>query len=102
MASNAIEEFEKKIPGWEFTLEFKIENENYIVLRKTSEQGNLILNNKQLSLTEFRNFFAEKLFNINTITNEKSSISFRSLISRFIRPKKSSYNDYYTFVYKDQ
>lgn len=104
LASNKIEEFEKKIPDWEFTLEFKIESENYITSRKTSEQGNIILNDKQLSLTEFRDLFAKKLFNINTNSNssEKNPISFRSLISRFIRPKKFSYNDCYTFVYKEQ
>lgn len=98
LASNSIEEFEKKIPDWEFTLEFKIEDIYYIVSRKTSEQGDLILNNKQISITEFRDFFSKELFNLK----EKSSISFRSLISRFIRPRKFSYNDCYSFVYKEQ
>jgi uncharacterized protein YydD (DUF2326 family) len=98
LASNSIEEFEKKIPDWEFTLEFKIEDSHYIVSRKTSEQGDLILNSKQISITEFRDFFSKELFNLK----EKNSISFRSLISRFIRPRKFSYNDCYSFVYKEQ
>lgn len=101
LASNTIEEFEKKIPDWEFTLKFKIGNDNYIVSRKTSEQGNVILNDKQLSLIEFKNLFSEKLFNINNIPNEKNPISFRPLISRFIRQKKSSYNECYTFIDKE-
>lgn len=98
LASNQIEEFEKKIPDWEFTLEFKIENEDYIVSRKTYEQGNLILNDKKMTVTEFRELFSKKLFNLN----EKGLISFRSMISRFLRPKKASYNDCYTFIYKEQ
>lgn len=100
LASNKIEAFEKKLPGWEFELEFKINEVVYISRRSTvGKQNKIYLNDEEVSLDKFRKFLAKDVF---LITEPIKYLTFRTLIARFIRPYKSSYIHYDKFFDKEQ
>ena len=99
LASNKIPAFEDQLSGWEFFLDFEIDGINYTSKRVTSKQDVIYLNHEEMSLTDFRTNMAEKVFGI---VNPISHLTFRSLISRFIRPKRSSYELYSEFVKEEQ
>jgi uncharacterized protein YydD (DUF2326 family) len=99
LASNRIEDFEKKLPNWEFELEFKIDEDIYISKRKTGEQNKIYLNEEEMTLDKFRKLLAKEIF---FITEPIKNLTFRTLISRFIRPYKSSYVSYNNFINKEQ
>ena len=95
LASNPNPEFEEKLKDWEFELEFKIKNQKYVSKRATNDQAEIYLDEEKLSLTNFRKKLEVELFDI---PKDTKFISFRGLISRFIRPYKFSYTDYDKYV----
>jgi uncharacterized protein YydD (DUF2326 family) len=99
LASNRIPAFSEQLSGWEFFLDFEINGVNYTSKRATDKQDVIYLNDEEMSLTDFRTSMAEKVFGI---VNPISNLTFRSLISRFIRPKRSSYDLYSDFVKEEQ
>ena len=98
LASNSNEEFEKKIPNWEFVLEFSVAGENFISKRNTSNQNQIYLNNQLMSLDKFRDLLGEKLFNIDSSIRY---LKFRPLMCRFIRPRKKSYYSFDNYEDKE-
>lgn len=82
LGSNSNKEFENQLKGWVFYLDFIIGKEKYSVSRATDNQKEIILNGKTYKLKEFNTLLEEKLF---LIKENKKFISFRGLISRFIR-----------------
>jgi uncharacterized protein YydD (DUF2326 family) len=92
-------EFETKLKDWEFTLEFEINGETYSATRKCNDQSLVILNNIEYSLDDYKNYLALKVFDL---PENHKFLSFRSLISRFIRPQKSSYNSYHEYIKDEQ
>lgn len=82
LGSKSTKEFENQLKGWVFYLDFTIGKGNYSVSRATDNQNEIILNGKTYKLKEFSNLLEEKLF---LIKENKKFISFRGLISRFIR-----------------
>ena len=90
-ACESVEEFEEKLPDWEFSLEFELKGKNYISTRNTSRQKKIILNGEELTLDEFRDTFALKVFNL---AEPVDYLTWRTLISHFIRPRKSSYHSF--------
>ena len=99
LGSNSIKQFEKHLPGWEFSLTFEINGVEYISRRATENQNQIFLNDTKYRLTDFNAFLFELLFEP---VNDLESISFRSLISRFIRPDRGSYKDATTFIDKEK
>ena len=99
LGCNKIEDIEEKLPGWIFNLDFDLNGIKYTSSRATSNQDVIILNNEELSLTDFRNKLGKDIFRLDSPVQY---LTFRSLISRFIRPFKSSYNDYFTPIAKEQ
>jgi uncharacterized protein YydD (DUF2326 family) len=99
LGSNANKEFERKLGGWEFTLEFAVGAGNYEVRRATSEQGVLWLNDAKLSLQKFRQIMVERVF---PSAGAMAHLSFRSLISAFIRPTRAAYERFDTLVAKEK
>jgi uncharacterized protein YydD (DUF2326 family) len=87
LGSSNNQEFEKKIPGWEFCLKFRIKGKEYISKRNTSSQDECILNDKKYTKTELGNLLKKELF----LFSEVVGLGFRSLLTRFIRPEKSAY-----------
>lgn len=95
LGSNTISDMKKKLKGWTFSLRFKIDTKEYISQRSTESQNEIYLNDDLMSLKEFRQKLEDMLF---TIPNNSKHISFRGLISRFIRPNKAAYASYDTPV----
>jgi uncharacterized protein YydD (DUF2326 family) len=100
LGSNKNKEFENKLPEWEFSLDFEIDGVTYTAVRNTSNQEIIQLDNKEYKPKEYNQYLGQKLFH-NRDENIKY-LSFRSLISRFIRPKRSSYVSYDTFIIEEQ
>jgi uncharacterized protein YydD (DUF2326 family) len=90
------QEFKDKLPGWEFFLDFMIDDVLFTVSRNVDNQKVILLNEKEYSLNEYKDYLQSKVF--SNIPNDFKNISFRSLINRFIRPKKSSYDTYNCYV----
>jgi uncharacterized protein YydD (DUF2326 family) len=89
----------KHLPGWSFTLDFEIGDEKFTAVRTTHEPSKIMLNGSIQSLDAFRTLMGKKVFDLQ---DDISFLSFRPLISRFIRPGKDSYNDYHKPVPKEQ
>ncbi|MBU1044196.1 MAG: DUF2326 domain-containing protein [Candidatus Omnitrophica bacterium] len=99
LGCNPILEFGKKLPGWVFTLDFEIGGEKFTVSRATDSQNLLIKNGKNRTLNEFKKDLEGMLFSLD---KKVKYLTYRSLISRFIRPKRSSYSEYNNFVYEER
>lgn len=99
LASNKIPAFESQLLGWEFYLDFEINGIHYTSKRTTEKQDVIFLNDKEMQLPDFRTELAEKVFGISSAI---SNLTFRTLISRFIRPKRSSYDLYSDFIKEEK
>lgn len=99
LASRKNVQFEEKIPDWEFTLEFEINDIINIVKRNTSKQNVVLLNGNEIEIETFKKEMGEQVF---SLSNPIKFLSFRSFISRFIRPTKESYSRFDTFVINEQ
>ncbi|MDR2406769.1 MAG: DUF2326 domain-containing protein [Bacteroidales bacterium] len=83
-------EFCEKLPGWEFSLEFRVNVQNFISVRKTAEANKIYLNDEELSIHRFN----KKMETVNfSIPEDIDYLSFRSLLPFFLRPSKESYVD---------
>jgi uncharacterized protein YydD (DUF2326 family) len=92
-------ELKEKLDGWEFYLDIEIDEIQYTITRNTNNQKIVKVNDLEFKLTEFTDFIQSKVF-FNIPSNFKY-LTFRSLINRFIRPQKSSYDTYNCFL-KDE
>ncbi|MCX2575701.1 DUF2326 domain-containing protein [Pedobacter sandarakinus] len=92
-------EFESKLDTWEFFLDFEIGQETFKVARNCVNQGVVSLNEKEMTLKEYTDFLGTKVF---AIPPESKFLTFRSLIPRFIRPQKSSYITYDSYLKNEQ
>ena len=94
LGSNSNIEFENKLKDWVFYLDFEIGNIKYTAKRSTSEQKSIELNGEVYSLREYSKFLEKELFRVD---ENSKFLSFRGLISRFIRFGDFSYvaNDTY-------
>ncbi|MDR0573416.1 MAG: DUF2326 domain-containing protein [Tannerella sp.] len=99
LASNKIPAFEEQLADWEFYLDFEINGKEYTSKRRTNNQTVIFLNDVEMTLADFRTNLADKAFGIATPVNY---LTFRTLISRFIRPKRSSYDLYSDFIKEEE
>lgn len=98
--SSKIDVFEEKLSDWIFTLEFKINEKTFKVSRSCSEQKKVVLNGKELSIGKYTSLLQNEVFGIDE-NSKISNLTFRSLISRFVRRYKSSYTKYETYISKE-
>ncbi|HEY4326623.1 MAG TPA: DUF2326 domain-containing protein [Mucilaginibacter sp.] len=73
--------------------------ESFKVTRNCSNQGVIYLNDKEITLKEYTDLLGEKVFEIPP---DSKFVTFRSLIPRFIRPQKSSYITYDSYLKNEQ
>ncbi len=99
LGANATADFVEKLVEWEFTLEFELQDEVYIVTRSTSNYNFVLLNGVKFSIIDFKELMGSLVF---YLSNSQKPLSFRSLISRFIRQNRNSYDDYFSFVNKER
>jgi len=100
LGSSENSELKEKLPGWEFTLDFQIDGKLYTATRNVDNQKIIILDNEECKLKDFNEFIQSKVF--FNIPADFKYLSFRSLINRFIRPKKSSYDTYNCFLKEEK
>jgi uncharacterized protein YydD (DUF2326 family) len=99
LGSKANKEFETELGGWTFSLEFQIGDTIYKSTRSVLNQKEIDLNGTTYLLKDFNKFLEGKLFDI---PKNSKLLSFRGLISRFIRFGEYSYVDYDTYIKKEQ
>lgn len=99
LGANANKEFERKLGGWEFTLDFALASVPYRVRRATSEQNVIWLNDSKTDLKKFKQIMLERVF---PLAGERAHLSFRTLLPAFIRPRRSSYERFDTVVAKEK
>jgi len=94
LGSNSNSEFETKLSDWIFFLDFQIGDKKYTAVRSTVNQKEIELNGEKYSLKEYNKYLEKELFRIK---ENSKFISFRGLISRFIRYGDDGYitNDRY-------
>jgi len=90
LGSNKNNEFEKKIPQWEFSLDFSINNERHVVSRNTSTQGVVYLDHVEMKLAVLNSWFEDRLF---SIPDGISGLTYRSLMPKFLRRGLKQYVD---------
>jgi uncharacterized protein YydD (DUF2326 family) len=83
-------EFELKIPQWEFTLVFELIDGMHTVVRNTSDQGTLYLDNQKKRLADFNTWIEERLF---SIPPDVTKLTYRTLLPKFMRRGQKQYND---------
>jgi len=88
LGSSQKNDFKKKLPGWIFTIKFKINQQEYIATRQTDLQNKIIFNNKEMSWKTYKQKLTDLLF---ILPEETKHLTFRSLVPFFIRPAKASY-----------
>jgi len=98
LGSNQKKEFKNKLKDWVFTLKYSINGTDYTASRSTNEQDFIVLNGQKKTLRLFNDFMFDQLF---THPDNENYLSFRSLISRFIRQGKAGYTDFDKFIPKE-
>ncbi|GAB6482693.1 DUF2326 domain-containing protein [Bacillus cereus] len=99
LGANKIKMFEEKLPGWEFSLEFQIDNEIFVSRRQTSKQNEIYLNNEKHTLAKFRKELLSKVFSMD---QNIKNLTFNTLFPRFIRRDRECYTQYDTFIRNEQ
>lgn len=90
LGANKKDEFEAKIPQWEFTLEFELNRERHTVSRNTSSQGVVYLDHQETKIAIFNEWMEQRLFSLPT---DISSLTYRTLIPKFLRRGMKQYVD---------
>lgn len=98
LGSNKIESFSQKLPGWEFTLEFEINGEEYYSTRTTDDQSKVDFCGEQLTVTALRSKLLHLCFGFS---NPPKYMTWNSLFSRFARKYRSCYSSFDSFVPKE-
>lgn len=91
LGSKQIPEFKSKLPKWEFVLHFEHAGRSHRVSRTTDNQDVVSLDGKELKVTKYLDMMRQMAFEL---PNPVPQLTFRGLITRFIRPSKSSYNQF--------
>lgn len=79
-----------KLNDWEFYLETNIDNQGFNVARSIDKKNKIMVNGKSFSIKEYKQFMEDKLF----IFDFEQALSYRNLISRFIRMPLKGYVDW--------
>lgn len=81
-------ELSEKLPGWEFTLSFEANSQTYVVSRSTDNQRQVLVNEETQPLNKFTEALGKDLFGL---AKPVKYLTYRSLISQFIRQGKAAY-----------
>lgn len=93
--SRKIDSFSKKIPDWEFTLQFIIDDIEHYCTRSTNNQNKIEFDGEQLNPKAVQEKMLELCFNQITMP---ANMTWTTLFSRFIRRYRSSYSSFDAFV----
>ncbi len=79
------------LPDWDFILEFNVNDKHYISRRSNSDPGNIILNGKTMSISDFTTKIETLAFDI---PKKIGYLSFRALLPFFIRYNRAAYTSF--------
>jgi uncharacterized protein YydD (DUF2326 family) len=98
LGSSTNKAFKDSLPNWEFTLDFELNEVTRRVTRSTDNQTSVILDGKKISIKLFTQMLGKEVF---ALADTISSLSFRSLIARFLRITKTDYAKFDRFEEKE-
>ena len=98
LGSNKIDSFTKKIPDWEFTLRFKIDEKEYFCKRSTNNQGVIEFNGVELKPRALHDKMIKLCFKT---LDTPQNMTWTTLFSRFVRRYRASYASFDAFVPKE-
>lgn len=87
---NYYKRFCEQLKGWEFCLEFTINNKIYTVKRSVDNPNSILFQGEEIKVKEFKEIMGKLCF---SIPENVSALSFRNLLPFFIRPEQKSYID---------
>jgi uncharacterized protein YydD (DUF2326 family) len=96
LGSNRNEGFEKHLKGWQFQLTIATDGKEHQIVRSADHSNDITVDGEDASLKDLRLFLANACFSLDP---KEKHLSFRSLISRFIRSGREAYNE---FSYADE
>lgn len=88
LGSNANAAFKKHLPDWTFSLTIEIADSTYVISRSAGTPSDITLNGEETTLKKLREWLLSKCF--EPVANVKG-LSFRSLISPFMRSGRGAY-----------
>lgn len=100
LGSDPTTDFLEKLKDWVFYLDFKIDSTLYTVERTVENPDVIILNKKEYSLEHYKKLLQDQLFFIEAVSPKY--ITFRGLISRFLRYGSDGYIEYDRYIKKEQ
>ncbi len=98
LGANKMDSFEKKLPGWEFTLKFEVNGGEYYSARKTDDQNKIDFCGELLTVTALRNRLLDLCFGL---TNPPKYMTWNTLFSRFARRYRACYSFFDSYVPKE-
>lgn len=93
--SRKIESFAKKLPDWEFTLQFEIDGEKYYCTRSTNTQNKIDFSGEVLTPKALQQKLLELCFGLK---NTPANMTWTTLFSRFVRRYRLCYSTFDAFV----
>lgn len=81
----------QKLDDWNFNLDFTLRNKKYTSIRNSMDQNHIILNQEDQSIKDFKYFMESDLFYFE---DEYKGLTYRNLISRFMRIPPYGYLDW--------
>jgi len=91
LCSKPKEELKEKLPGWIFTLDFRIGENLHTISRSTDDQSKVTLDGTEVDLDKCRQWLERQCF---AIAENIAYLTFRSLIGNFLRTGKAAYQSY--------
>ena len=98
LGSKTNKALKKHLPGWVFFLDVEFGEQKHVLSRAADGNQQLFIDGSKKTQTAFKEWLAEKAFNISS---PLPYLKFRSLIRQFLRPGKESYLGYMTLSRKE-
>lgn len=98
LGSNKIDSLGVHLPGWEFTLRFKIDEKEYYATRSTEKQNVIDFSGEEYTAKKMRIKMLELCFGL---IESPANMTWTTLFSRFVRRYRSCYATFDTFVPKE-
>lgn len=98
LGAKVTKDFTEKLPGWAFRLDFELNGEPHYTYRTSENTKDIVFDGKEMKVTSFNKKMGELVFGL---TGSEQFLSYRTLITRFIRQGKSGYTSFDRFQPKE-
>lgn len=83
--------FAKHLKGWVFSLEIELAGQVHVISRSAENSSSIKLDDRDIKLKELTDFLRAGSF---SVPSSNSTLSFRSLLPRFMRSPRKGYHDF--------